>query len=64
VAPLAPLAPLATLATLATNDKGLQPAEMLKTEMHKTAKVCKKALFSKNIILTLNLLIISLLFVK
>ena len=41
------VATLATLATLATNDRGLQPAEMLKTEMHKTAKVCQKALFSK-----------------
>ena len=37
---------------------------MLKTEMHKMAKVCQKALFSKNVILTSNLLIINLLAIK
>jgi hypothetical protein len=57
---------LAILAILAISEiiETSTGAEMLKTEMHKTAKVCQKALFSKNVILTSNLLIISLLFVK
>jgi hypothetical protein len=44
---MATMATLATLATLAPNDRGLQPAEMLKTEMHKTAKVCKNGIVFK-----------------
>jgi len=38
--------------------------DLLKTTMHKIAKVCKRTDFSKKIILTFNLLIISNLFVK
>ena len=38
---------IGNIGTIGTKWQGLQPAEMLKTEMHKSAKVCQKALFSK-----------------